>query len=296
MMNAGVEVELQLVPIRTRDFTWTINANLTWYKNEILSIPEERYADKDKGGLEGTDLKGYQSSGRLYAEGRPLHSYWMKKYAGVDEQTGVPLFWHAVTDREVENADPKAKGHRTGDLIKTDYENGSYFDCGTALAPVYGGFSTSFEYKGFDLSANFNYQIGGQVYDSGYQNLMTSPVNGGGNNIHADIFNAWNAQNNTHSNIPRFMYGDEWNGQTQDRFLTDASYISLENITFGYSFPSRLVKKLQLNKLRLYFTGSNLFVWSKRQGLDPRQSFTGSTNNNFYAPIRTLSGGLTVTF
>ena len=296
MMNAGVEVELQLVPIRTRDFTWTINANLTWYKNEILSIPEERYADKDKGGLEGTDLKGYQSSGRLYAEGRPLHSYWMKKYAGVDEQTGVPLFWHAVTDREVDNADPKAKGHRTGDLIKTDYETGSYFDCGTALAPVYGGFSTSFEYKGFDLSANFNYQIGGQVYDSGYQNLMTSPVNGGGNNIHADIFNAWNAQNNTHSNIPRFMYGDEWNGQTQDRFLTDASYISLENITFGYSFPSRLVKKLQLNKLRLYFTGSNLFVWSKRQGLDPRQSFTGSTNNNFYAPIRTLSGGLTVTF
>jgi len=283
MMNAGIEIELQAVPVRTRDFTWSINANFTWYKNEIISIPDER---KTEGGIDGTNYQGYTSGSTLYAEGLPMYTYFIKKYAGVDEETGLPLYWREQRDE---------KGKRNGVMEKTNYTNASYFECGTALAPVYGGFSTNFEYKGFDLGASFNYQIGGQVTDSGYRTLMASPQSGGGHNIHADILNAWTPENKN-TNIPRWMHGDSDFTQTSDYWLTDASYLSLENISFGYTLPTRLVKKMQLSKLRVYLNASNIWVWSKRQGLDPRQSFTGGNNNNYYAPMRTISGGFTVTF
>lgn len=282
MVNKGLEVELSLTPVRTRDFTWTIDANLTWYKNKITYLPEERK------GLTVDGVRGYQGSGLFYGEGRPMYTYITKKYAGVDSATGLPLYYRHVRDEQ---------GNMTNEVTTTDnYSLADDFLIGTALAPVYGGFSTSFEFKGFDLSANFNYQIGGHVYDSGYAALMGSPYSGSrGTTFHADILKAWTPAN-PHSDVPRLMYGDQTIASTSSRFWTDASYLSLENVNFGYTFPSRLVKKMQLSKLRLYFAASNIFVWSKRQGLDPRQSFTGGSNNTYYAPIRTLSGGLTVSF
>ena len=70
----------------------------------------------------------------------------------------------------------------------------------------------------------------------------------------------------------------------------------LANIMLGYTLPNDWVKKLYLEKLRVYFACENVWVWSKRQGLDPRQSFTGGSNNTYNAAVRTISGGLTVTF
>ena len=101
---------------------------------------------------------------------------------------------------------------------------------------------------------------------------------------------------NPNSDIPRFQFGDLYTTATSTRFIVDASYLSLQNINFGYTLPSKLVKKMYLNKLRVYFAAENVWVWSQRQGLDPRQSFTGGVNNTYNAPVRTLSGGLTVTF
>lgn len=282
MANAGIEVELAATPIRTRDFTWTINANLTWYKNRITMLPDERKGDTVDG------VSGFQSSGIFYGEGIPMYTYIMKKFAGVDPETGRALYYRNVTD---------ANGKPTGEVTTIDdYAYGSDYLVGTALAPVYGGFSTSFDYKGFDLSASFNYQIGGRVYDSNYASLMGSPYSGNrGVNIHADMLNSWTPEN-PNTNIPRYFYGDQTTASTSDRFWTNASYLSLENINFGYTFPSDVVKKLTLSRVRIYFAADNIWVWSKRQGLDPRQSFLGGNNNTYYAPIRTLSGGLTVTF
>ena len=70
----------------------------------------------------------------------------------------------------------------------------------------------------------------------------------------------------------------------------------MQNLNFGYTLPQNIVRKMYLSKLRVYFAADNVWVWSKRQGLDPRQSFTGAPNNNYYAPIRALSGGITLSF
>ena len=124
---------------------------------------------------------------------------------------------------------------------------------------------------------------------------MSSPSSSSiGNAIHADVLKSWTAEN-PNTDIPRWSFGDEDN-QASNRFLTDASFLSLQNVNFGYTFPTQWIQKLHLSKLRLYVAGENLYLWSKRQGLDPRQSISGSNTNTYYSPIRTISGGVTVSF
>lgn len=174
----------------------------------------------------------------------------------------------------------------------TDPSTATMHLCGTALPDAYGGFGTRFSYKGFDFSADFTYQIGGQVYDSSYASAMGTSK---GYQFHSDILNAWTPEN-PNTNIPRLQYNDQYTNYTSDRFLTSASYLCLQNVNIGYTLPSNLTSKIGISKLRVYVTGANLWLWSKRQGLDPRQSLSGGTSNAYYSPIRTISGGLTVTF
>lgn len=290
MKNTGVEIELGGTPIKTRNFKWDVNFNMTWYKNRISKLPEDRKGQK--GYIFKDDFKldpalGYSSGNYFYGEGESMYSFYTYKYAGVNKENGKALYY-----KNVYNDNGDVIGTETTD----DYTKASRYIVGTALAPVYGGFSTSFAYRDFDLSLAFNYQIGGKVYDSGYAQLMGTPYDSSkGGNIHSDMLNAWSPEN-PDSDIPRNMFGQQYSNATSDRFITDASYLSLENINFGYTLPTKLVRKAYLSKVRVYLACDNIWVWSKRQGLDPRQSFTGGSNNTYYAPIRTISGGLTVEF
>ena len=280
MRNQGFEMELKLTPIRTKDFAWDVNLNMTHYKNKVTYLPEERKTMKVDG------YEGYSSGNYFYGEDLPLYTFHMKKYAGVNEN-GESLFYKNIKDSD---------GNVTGRTTTTSYSDGDYYLCGTALPDVYGGFGTSVRYKGFDFSIDFSYQIGGQVYDGDYAGMMGSPqASSKGGAFHADLLNAWTREN-TNSRIPRMQFGDNYSSASSDRWLTDASYLSLQNINAGYTLPSELTRHIGIEKLRVYFAADNIWVWSKRQGLDPRQSITGSVTNAYYAPIRTISGGLTLTF
>ena len=191
----------------------------------------------------------------------------MKKYAGVSED-GRSMWYKDVTDK-----DGKPTGERT---TTTAYSEGSDYLCGNAIPDLYGGFGTSVSFFGFDFGINFNYQIGGKIYDSGYAAAMSTPTSTGsiGVNWHKDILNAWTPEN-PNSNIPRMQYGDSNTTDTSDRFLIDAIYLACENV----------------------------FYWSKRKGLDPRyadntdnQGVLGTSNYATYSPIRTISGGINIQF
>ena len=274
MQNMGVEVELDGTPIRTKDFEWGLNVNFTAYKNKITSIADENKTTV----VEGSE--GYQSGMNYYGEGLPLYTFYMPKYAGVNEK-GQSLFYK--TDDEGKITTTTTPGDAT------------YYLCGTALPWAYGGFGTRFSYKGFDMSVDFNYQLGGQIYDSDYAGMMGITGTGRGNAIHADLLNSWTPEN-PNSNIPRLIIDDPSATTTSDRFLIGASYLSLQNLNFGYTFPTKLTSKIGVGKLRLYLTATNLWLWSKRQGLDPRQSITGGASTAYYSAMRTISGGITVTF
>ena len=281
MRNRGVELELNGTVVKTNDITWDIRLNMTNYKNKVTYLPEER---KTMTMPDGT--RGYSSGNYFYGEDIPLYTFYLKKYAGVNEN-GEALYYI-----QKKNEDGTYVERET----TTKYSDATTYLCGTALPDVYGGFGTTFTYKGFDLSVDFTYQLGGQCYDGDYQSAMNSPTSQGkGNVMHADLLNAWSPEN-PNSNIPRFQFADSYSAASSDRFLTSASYLTLQNLNLGYTLPSNLCRPMGLEKLRIYLACDNVWTWSKRQGLDPRQSISGSGTASYYAPIRTISGGITVTF
>ncbi len=295
MKNYGIEVELGANLVNTKNFSWDVNFNLTWLRNRITKLDDAKKTTTayDKN---GKAYKGYQSSSMFIAEDISLYSWYLKDYAGVDPETGESLWYYdeVTYDKDAEGNEVEVSRERktTNTWSKGDY----YLTGESTIAPMYGGFGTSVQFYGFDFAINFSYQIGGKGYDSTYSALMSSPTsNNGGYNYHADIFKAW-TKDNTSSDIPRFQYDDSYSAASSTRFLTSARYLNIENINFGYTFPSKLTRKFGAESLRIYLAANNVWYFSARQGFDPRQSYTGSSNATNYSPMRTVSGGITVKF
>ena len=142
----------------------------------------------------------------------------------------------------------------------------------------------------------FTYQIGGVAYDSGYATYMASPTATSlGRNFHKDVLKSWSDANKG-ADIPRFQYGDVYTAAASDRFLTNASYLNFQNAQIGYTLPSRVTEKMRLANFRVYVTCDNIWYVSCRKGFDPRFSMSGSTNNAVNSPVRTVSGGISLTF
>ena len=269
--NSGVEIELNYTPIETNDLKWVINWNGTLMKNKILELHP--------------DLKGEMIDGSyIYREGESLYQMYLTKYAGVDPDSGEALYW-AKDENGVEYKDKdwsaayNSNRQASGDLLPT----------------IYGGVGTTLEFRGFDFSIQCAYQLGGTIYDSGYQAFM----HGGdshymGYNWHKDILNAWTPENRN-TNIPRVDAIDKYTNSSSDRWLTSSDYFSINNITLGYTLPKRWLRSLGIGSLRIYGAADNVALFSARKGLDPRMSYTTASTDR-YTPIRTISGGLKVTF
>ena len=284
MANSGIELALNGVVVRNNNVRWDVYANFTHYKNEVVMLPEERKTVEMEG------YRGYASGTNFIGEGLPLYTYKMAQYAGVDQTTGKSLWYR---DEDILDADGKVTGKKK--VTTDDYSKATDYLCGDPTPDLYGGFGTSIQFYGFDASVSFTYSIGGLAYDSGYASLMAPPTSGTGSNFHKDLLKSWTKENPS-NDIPRFQYMDKNVSSTSDRFLTDASYLNFQNAQFGYTFPTKLTQKIKVNKLRLYLSCDNICYWSKRHGLDPRQSFSGSTSDSMNSPVRTLSGGINITF
>ena len=186
---------------------------------------------------------------------------------------------------------------KSKDYVTTTPGNASRYTVGSILPKVFGGFSTYVRIKDFDLTATFDYQIGGKVYDSQYAMLMTVPSgsNDAGHAIHKDVLKSW-SPNNTNSDIPAWIYGQGNSdaNTASDRWLTNASYLNFQSFTVGYTLPKGLIP--DITKLRFYVAGENLCFWSARKGFDPRYSFQENETVGVYSPVRNISGGVQVTF
>lgn len=277
MRNAGVELDLNADIIRTKDFTWSFNLNMTHYKNKILDLAETA---KNNGGI--------KSSVTIRNVGGSLYNAYLVKDAGVDPETGKALYY----------VDPD-----NGDMTTTDdFSAAKQSDLGSTLPKIYGGFGTSVQYRGFDVSVGLSYQLGGKVYDYSYQQLMHSgEANTAGTNWHKDILNAW-SETNKGSNIPRISSADKRNQDLSSRFLQSSNYLSLNSVMVGYTFPKKWTTKFMVNNLRIFFSGDNVALIASRKGLDARQNLGVAYFGNDdavgakYSALRSLSGGISVTF
>ena len=107
--------------------------------------------------------------------------------------------------------------------------------------------------------------------------------------------NAWTPENKV-TDVPMVNYnGDGYANGVSTRFLTSSNYLSINNITFGYTVPKRMTQKIGVQNFRVYCAADNIAVFSARKGLDPRQSYSTSSNS-YYSPMRTISAGVTMTF
>ena len=207
------------------------------------------------------------------------------------------LVYEAVTDAD---GNPVKTGRQ---IVTNSQDQADKYDLGDVQPKVIGGFGTTFEAYGFDLSAQFSFQLGGKTYDGAYHQLMHNGRSQG-QAMHKDLLDAWSAEN-TGSDIPRMSYGDtEATSQTSiDRFLTSSNYLSMNNLTVGYTFPKKWLQKAQIRSLRVYFAGENLFLVTARKGLDPRYtsgvgSYTSGAGlaTGQYATMRSVTAGLQVKF
>lgn len=270
--NNGVELELNGTLIQKKNVRWDLFANITYLKNTIVSLAPE---------LEGELIDG----SNIYRQGDSRYQLYLVKYAGVDPENGKALYWAKNEDTNEE--------YKTDDWSKANSTNRQA--TGSVLAPFFGGFGTSIEAFGLDLSVQFSYQLGGRLYDNGYVRLMhNGGTSSAGQNWHMDILNAWTPDNTT-SNIPRVCATDQYTTSMSDRWLISSNYLSLNNVTFGYTLPQKWTRKIGIEKFRLYVAGDNLAVFSARKGLDPRQGITSATTAT-YTALRTVSGGVKITF
>ena len=281
MRNQGVEFSTNLNIMQRQNFNWNFYFNFTHYTNKITMLPEERKTREVEG------YKGYANGTTFLGEGLPLNTFYMYKYAGVDPETGNPLWYRDVKDEN---------GNVTGREKTDSYSTATQYLCGDPTPDLYGGFGTSLDFYGFDLSVAFTYSIGGLSYDSGYAGYMGSPSqSSAGTNFHKDILKAW-TPDNPNTDVPKFQYNEQYTAASSDRFLTDASYLNFQNAQIGYTFPARITNRMHISRIRLFAACDNIWYVSRRAGLDPRQSFSGATSNAMNSPVRTVSGGLNITF
>lgn len=340
LYNTGIEADFNVNIIKKKDFEWNINLNFASMKNRITKLHEDkknsRYYDAD-----GKAYDGYVfESDYFVAEDNSIYQWYTKDFAGVDPETGESMWWKNTYEWEqaVDAAgnplwDDAAKTQPTKVTIYYDkdgnkiadpdnypgmkypkwtgrertktYSDADYYIQEHSIIPkLQGGFGTSVRFRGFDLTANFTYQIGGKLYDETYSAFMTNPSNShGGWNMHRDVLNAWQKDGDI-TDVPRWNYGDLYAAGRSNRFLTDASFLNLQNVNFGYTLPKSFTSKFDVQNLRVYVSAENVYYWSKRKGFDPRQSVgvtseTGNSNSpnaTRYSPMRTISGGITVTF
>lgn len=286
--NSGFELSLDGNIINTKNFSWNWNANFSHYKNTILSL-DESVAEN-----------GIKMTGAIYEVGGSLYQGYMYKYAGVNKENGKAQYYQKVYGDD---------GKWTGEenivddfsLLQSSTDHDDRYDLGSFLPKLYGGFGTTINFLGFDASIQCSYQLGGRYYDGTYQALMHTQDNKG-QAIHKDILLAWTPEN-TETDVPR------WDGNTQvsqtpiSRFIVSSNYLSINNITVGYTLPKKAVNKLGIASARVYVAGENLYVFSARKGVDPRYSMgIGSMTsgsgfaNNAYGTMRNITAGVTVTF
>ena len=273
--NRGIEITIGGDIVKSKNFNWDANLNFSTTKNKITKMPIET----------PTIINGTKQ----LAVGHSIYDFWLRQWAGVDPSDGASVY-------KVNPASPgSAADTRTidGQTLTINPNNALFDYSGRALPDFYGSFTNTFTYKSISLSFLLNYQVGGQFYDGTYQSLMSYSSYGG--SLHVDALKSWQQPGDA-SQIPRLDVGrSSFNNSTSTRFLIDASYINMRSITLGYSLPTSVIGKAGLSNARIYASGENLFLISKRKGLDPTESFSG-VNSNTYTPSRFITFGLNVSF
>ncbi|MGB8489433.1 MAG: TonB-dependent receptor [Bacteroidales bacterium] len=276
VVNSGIEALLDVAVIRKAGLHWNISVNIATVKNEVLALAE------DATGKE-IDITSGQ---RKVAVGKSIYSWYTRKYAGVDPQTGEPEWYLNSKDGETTKNyyDP---------AIVLDYQGGS------ALPTLTGGLSTHLDYKGLFFDINFFYAGGHKVFEdwsfythhAGVYTLLYY-------NGVSELMDRWQKPGDV-TDVPKVVYSSTASNASRPstRFLYDGDYIRLKDIVLGYSLPASIEKKIGFSDVTIFARGTNIWTWVKDKNLkyDPEVRADGYTRLTT-PPVKSIVFGLTLKF
>lgn len=308
--NIGHEIAINWTQ-RLNDFNYSVGFNASFNSNKVKQIGEEGAAplvspdgiNRTENGRSMSELYGYSAIGIFQSQEQ------VDEYNARAQAAGRPYYWQQNTG--------------VGDLIFDDHGQG-YVDenckeyIGNPWPKMTYGINLAAQWRGFDLSAVFQGAAGFQIYNAVKAYTQTFATDG---NTTMDIYKCSFFGDNGLTDQPRCgMISDSgaWVGDPSKNYSTinsfwveDGDYLKCKNLVFGYTLPENITRKAYIQKLRVYFSASNLFTITKYSGIDPEIGGTSTQASNLagtsmtargvdtynrYIPSRLFSFGLDLTF
>jgi TonB-linked SusC/RagA family outer membrane protein len=245
--NRGFELTVSSTNIATKALTWTTSFNIARNVNKIekLAIP----------------IDASYAAERM-VQGYAMHSFYAYKQLYVDPATGDAVYDDYIKDGKITADDRQIVGNAAPDF--------------------FGGLNNTVNYKNFDLSVFFNYQFGNEVYNNNRFFHESGGTRDDRRAINKNQLNRWQKPGDI-TDVPRITtLGNNYTLSPSTRFIEDGSFVRLGSLTLGYSLPKHIAAKIRATSLRVYFSGSNLWLWKKYQGPDPEVNVTADPNVQGY--------------
>lgn len=257
--NYGWEFAVNVSAVKSDDFNWDLSFNIASDKNKITKLYGDVTEIYNLGGYSNNEI---QREGNLFL-GQPLNNIYVYKFDRIVQESDMDY---------VKTLNLGSRIVKPGDILPLDKDGNKIINdldrtvVGKKDPDFYGGFSTNLSYYGFELNINTVYSVGADRISYLYESLMSSIGNSG---AHADLQNRWTPEN-TNTNIPRaYSDGGRFGLSEVDWAVQDASFFRISQATLAYTLPKKIVKKVALENLRIYFTGDNLLTITSYKGYDP---------------------------
>ncbi len=273
MNNKGIEFQLEGDIIRTNDFVWTAGFNMAYNKSTVTDLGDDEWM-----------ASSYDSRLR-HVVGRTFYSFYLKDYYGVDPTNGDALF---------RATDPEHPDDESYYLLTNDYNKARYVYPGSPEPKFTGGFNTSLNWKGLELSIFTEFKTGNYVYIYEWRYL-----NADGNqmtmNQMARAMNYWKQPGDTGCN-PKPVAGNASNSYANStRWLQRGDYLRIKDVTLAYNLPQNWLKKINMKGAKIYFSALNPYTFHDVYWWDPERGMEGM-GWGIYPHTKTFAGGIELTF
>ena len=274
--NKGIELTINSVNISTKNFTWTTDFNISFIRNTLISLRSDKSYMFARSGI-NTSFSNYDY---IAEEGKPLGNMYGYVFDGVYQSSDFNVYGDGsmhlkpgVTDISSLAGTSISPGFvkdkdLDGDGIITTNDRTCI---GNGQPDWYGGLSNTFRFYGVDLSFMLQFVYGNDIYNA--QRMYATQSDLEMINMLGEVANRWTTDNasNKVPSAKGYVRNDIYS-----RFIEDGSFLRLKNLTLGYTFPEKWVRKARITKLRLYATAQNLFCLTGYSGYDPEVSMSSS--------------------
>ncbi|MCD2425411.1 TonB-dependent receptor [Niabella pedocola] len=301
VQNEGLEITLETVNMRKKDFSWTSNFNISFNRNKVLGLSENQESLQKAIAWDN----GWSSTSAYIARlGGPLGQMYGYIWDGVynyDDFDRTASGGYVLKDNITTNGNTRDK-IQPGDIKYRDINGdlkvdaSDYTVIGRGLPIHYGGFSNNITYKNFDLNVFFQWSYGNDVINA--NKLMFEGRNALSFNQFASYADRW-SDDNTDSKLYRTK--GYFGGGYSSYLVEDASYLRLKTVALGYNFNKTVLNRIRIKGLRVYAAAQNLITWTRYTGMDPEVSaynsaLTPGFDFSTYPRSRTITFGARITF